>query len=149
MRLLLMTTTHAPTTVLRRLLAAARTAGWAHLTYGTDSDTEHVWRSPRAFQRTAESVAYYHGVLEYRRADAGVCATLRPETADEVAGWLRLLGISADTLPVRCGLCGHDEGIHTSVLGRQVCTECGGYCAPVVLVPAHVEGWPINGRAGK
>lgn len=53
--------------------------------------------------------------------------------------------LSPDSLVVPCPRCGHSEDVHESGEGR-CCIECKGFCSPVVLVPAGVEGWSVGGR---
>lgn len=70
---------------------------------------------------------------EFGRSDAGRSLT---EASRGVDG--------NDRLPVRCPRCGHETRGHDGA----VCIECPDTrCQAVVLVPAGVEGWPIDGRA--
>ena len=62
-----------------------------------------------------------------------------------------IAALAPDSLIVPCPRCGHDEHHHEDddPGTARCCLDCGGFCSPKVLVPAHVDGWAIDGRTGK
>lgn len=86
-------------------------------------------------------------LLAIERSVAAVADDARPDQPMSTPEEAMLVTLGR----VPCGRCGHDELLHEVEDDgfARCCLDCKGLCVPVVLVPAGVEGWAIDGRAGK
>lgn len=80
------------------LIRDAHAADWTYDLYGAPGDREHVWRAP--YPRT-EKVTFWRGVCEMQTAPGATPRwSLRPESVEEVAALLALVGLRAQMAEV-------------------------------------------------